>query len=187
VKHIHNYEDFLKWKPQLTGEYIVQEALTQSEKMSQINPSAINTIRAVTVNTNGKPCLLSALLRVGTKKSGNVDNWAAGGLAVGIDMDGRLKQFGMYKPCYGGKATVHPDTGISFIDFTVPQYKEAVDLCLMVHSCLKGIHTIGWDIAITDDGPFFIEGNDNLEISLMQACDRPLKIEWKKMLNKNNG
>ena len=30
-------------------------------------------------------------------------------------------------------------------------------------------------MAITEEGPVFIEGNDNFEITLMQACDRPQK------------
>ena len=30
-------------------------------------------------------------------------------------------------------------------------------------------HSIGWDIAITKDGPMFIEGNDRWEVSMIQA------------------
>lgn len=60
--------------------------------MNVLNPSAINTYRIVTVNKEGKIYLLTALLRVGTEKTGNVDNWAAGGLAIGINENGYLKE-----------------------------------------------------------------------------------------------
>ena len=46
------------------------------------------------------------------------------------------------------------------------------------HEKLGDIHSIGWDIAITKDGPIFIEGNDNWELSLMQACNGGLKGEF---------
>lgn len=44
------------------------------------------------------------------------------------------------------------------------------------------ILTIVWDIAITDKGPCFIEGNDNWEISLQQVVDNGLKKQWKKAM-----
>ena len=34
---------------------------------------------------------------------------------------------------------------------------------MFFHSMLKDIHSIGWDIAIGENGPIFIEGNDNWE------------------------
>ena len=135
-----------------------------------------NTLRIVTINKNGKCYVLSSLLRVGTSKTGNVDNWAAGGLAIGIDnATGYLKEYGFYKPVHGLKESVHPDTGVIFSDFKVPQYKEACELACKAHRAFYNIRAIGWDIAITENGPMFIEGNDNWEISLQQACDRPLK------------
>lgn len=57
-------------------------------------------------------------------------------------------------------------------------YREACELACNAHRCIYGVRAIGWDIAISQDGPVIIEGNDNWEISLQQACDRPLKREW---------
>lgn len=69
-----------------------------------------------------------------------------------------------------------------FSNFQVPMYKEALDLACTAHRAFYGIRAIGWDIALTENGPVFIEGNDNFEISLQQACDRPLKKEWKHVI-----
>ena len=96
--------------------------------MRVINSKAINTLRIITINQNGSPYVLSSLLRVGTSKSGNVDNWAAGGLAVGINKTGYLKDWGYYKPIHGLKACIHPDTQVVFSQFKVPMYQEALDL-----------------------------------------------------------
>lgn len=180
VKHCRGSADFAKYLPELDHNalYILQEALTQHDAMNALNPHSVNTVRIVTVMKDGEPFVLTSVLRVGTKSSGNVDNWAAGGLSVGCLDSGYLKKYGFYKPMYGTKTAVHPDTGIAFSDFQIPMYDQIVDLVLHAHKQLYLMHSIGWDVAVTDQGPVIIEGNDNWEISLMQACDRPLKKEW---------
>lgn len=70
-----------------------------------------------------------------------------------------------------------------FSEFRAPEYKQAVELTCRAHKTLYGIPSIGWDIAISDHGPVFIEGNDNWEISLNQAGDRPLRMEWEKVIS----
>lgn len=182
VKHISTYNEFEKILPELgQGAYILQKSIHQSEKMNEINPNSINTLRVVTVNVEGKIKILSSLLRIGTSSTENVDNWAAGGLAIGIKEDEFLKRYGFYKPGYGLKTAVHPDSQIVFENYKVPMLKEAYDLAIKAHKFFYNIGAIGWDIAITEKGPVFVEGNDNFEITLMQACDRPLKKEWKQL------
>lgn len=179
VKHIEDYSELVGVQGNVQeGAYILQRKVFQSNEMNDLNPHAINTLRIVTVNKNGQCYVFSSLLRVGTSKSGNVDNWAAGGLAIGIQDSGYLKKYGFYKPAYGLKESVHPDTGIKFTTFKVPQFKEACEIACKAHKIFFNVRAIGWDIAITEDGPVFIEGNDNFEISLIQACDGPLKKEW---------
>lgn len=185
VKHVSNFEELTKIKTEFeeVGSYIFQERVVQSKEMNVLNPSAINTYRIVTVNKEGKIYLLTALLRVGTEKTGNVDNWAAGGLAIGINENEYLKEYGFYKPIYGTKIDTHPDTKIKFSEFQAPEYREAVELACRAHRTLYGIRAIGWDVAISDNGPVFIEGNDNWEISLNQACDRPLRKDWEEVIS----
>lgn len=179
VKHIENYKELMDVKEHIkTGGYIFQRKVVQCSEMDRLNKGAINTLRIITINRNGEPYVLSSLLRVGTSKTGNVDNWAAGGLAIGIDGDGYLKEYGFYKPCHGLKACTHPDSGIKFAEYKVPSLDDAFAIACKAHKTFYDVRAIGWDIAITEDGPIFIEGNDNFEISLQQACDRPLKKEW---------
>lgn len=185
VKRCHGREDFERHFRELDRStlYVLQETICQHSAMNELNPHSVNTVRIVTVMKDGVPSVLTSVLRVGTNSSGNVDNWAAGGISVGCLEDGRLKEYGFYKPMYGTKTTVHPDTGIAFSDFRIPMYDQVVDLVLRAHRHLYHMHSIGWDIAITDQGPVIIEGNDNWEISLMQACDRPLKKEWEEVVS----
>ena len=111
----------------------------------------------------------------------SINTWAMGGLAIGIDEKGCLKKYGFYKPSFGTKTTQHPDTEVVFENYSIPFFAEAVDMARRFHSELHEIHSIGWDIAITDAGPCFIEGNDNWEISLVQICSKGLQREFEEL------
>ena len=183
IRYCKTYEDLLNIDSLPRSGIICQERIQQCKEMSLINSLSINTLRIVTVYNNGHPYILSSILRIGCKKTGFVDNWAKGGIAIGINRHGGLKQYGFFKPGFGTKCERHPDSGIVFKQFNVPQYNLALDLAKKAHSTFGDIETIGWDIAITDKGPCFIEGNDNWEISLMQCCDKPLMKQWKHILS----
>ena len=158
--------------------YLIQEKIRQCSEVSHIYPNSINTIRLTTVKNKSSIDILPPLLRVGTHGN-NVDNWAVGGLAIGIDPDkGCLKRFGFYKPQYGRKTEIHPDTGIVFEGYMIPYIRESIEMAKYFHNRLPDVHSIGWDIAITEEGPCFIEGNDNWEISLVQACNGGLMKEF---------
>ena len=162
----------------LSDDYLIQERIYQHDKMAELNPSSINTIRLQTVmDKDGVVHPFGAGLRIGRKGS-SVDNWAKGGIFVGIDMDkGTLMGRGFIKPEFGTSAKEHPDTHIKFKGFEIPYYKEAEDLAVKLHSYLYRCHSVGWDIAITPDGPCFIEGNGLWEISLSQAVHGGMKKE----------
>lgn len=163
--------------------FILQEKITnQHPLISSLHPHAINTIRLVTIKTkDNKHVFIPPLLRVGTGTS-NVDNWAKGGLAIGIDTEtNTLKEYGFRKPKFGGKVNTHPDTGIKLLGYPIPFMQEAISMATKLHEKLPNLLSIGWDIAITTDGPVFIEGNDNWEISLMEACSHGLRKEFKEL------
>lgn len=160
----------------LSANYIIQERIIQHERIDALCPSSVNTIRLQTVmDKNGNVIPFGPLLRIG--RIGNmVDNWAKGGLAVGIDENtGSLKGFGFLKPKYGMKMKEHPDTHIVFDGYKIPYYNEAVKMAVSLHQMMYRSHSIGWDIAITPTGPVFIEGNDRWEISLVQAVHGGMK------------
>ena len=83
-----------------------------------------------------------------------------------------------YKPQYGLKTTEHPNSHIVFESFCIPHISKAIEQAKLFHSTLNDIHSIGWDIAIGEDGPIFIEGNDNWEINGPQSCNRGLAPEF---------
>ena len=153
-----------------SAKYLAQEAVDQHDDISRIYCESVNTVRLITIYNadTGEVDPLSAVLRVGA--NGNkVDNWAKGGLAIALDMNtGILSGLGFYKYGNGTKTPTHPDTGIPFSGIKIPYWKEIVNQALSLHRHILPLFIIGWDIAVTKDGPVFIEGNDNMEISINQ-------------------
>lgn len=192
VFHIHISDGMIRYKnEQLNTDifnkqdrYLIQDAIKgQHHDISIIYPKAINTLRLVTVlNPQTKDIeVMTCVLRVG-KGENQVDNWAMGGLSIGVDLEkGTLRKYGFYKPGFGTKATEHPDSHVVFDGYKIPYLQEAINQAKTLHGHLYGIHSIGWDIAITEDGPCFVEGNDNWEISLMQISNHGLQKEFKQL------
>ena len=168
------------------GRYIAQTIIKQHPLMSQLHSQSINSIRLITVRSLKDKAIhvFPSILRIGTGDS-IVDNTSQGGLAVGIDLaTGRLKQYGFYKPQFGLKVDTHPDSKIKFNQFVIPHFEEAVKQAVYFHSMLPELHSVGWDIAIGDNGPIFIEGNDNWEINGPQICNGGLKKEFNELFYK---
>lgn len=186
IRHIKTFTEYEATKPErTTGNYLLQDRVYQHSRMNELNPGAVNTVRVVTVTPpNSAPVALATLLRMGTSRTGAVDNWSAGGIAIGIEADGTLKKYGLYHMCNTGKTDRHPDTGIVFGDFRIPYYEEALELACRAQKYFYAVHSVGWDIAITEAGPVIIEGNDNYGLSFMQACDRPLRKEWEAVMGR---
>lgn len=165
----------------LSADYLIQECIYQHPRLAELCPSTINSIRLQTVmDKNGVVHPFGAGLRMGRFGS-SVDNWAKGGVFVGINMDnGQLMDRGIIKPQFGTSTKEHPDTHVVFNGFEIPYYKEAEALAVKLHGYLYRCHSVGWDIAITPNGPCFIEGNGLWEISLIQAVHGGLKKQIEK-------
>jgi len=159
----------------LSADYIVQERIKQHHQISALCSSTINTIRFQSVRAkDGSIVLFGPKLKIG-REGGIVDNWAQGGIIVGINENGTLMKHGFFKPQYGTITTEHPDSKIRFENYQIPYYKETVEAIVKLHSYLYRIHSVGWDVAITEEGPTFIEGNSLWEISTTQAAHGGLK------------
>ena len=170
VKKIKTYDDLCQFMTEIQDrDFILQECVEQHRDLSRLNPHSVNTIRMVTVMRPDGPKLFAAFLRIGTADSRERDNTSQGGIAAGIQEDGSLMEYGFRKPEFGGRTRIHPDTRVEFASFTVPFYREAIAAACEAHKLFYRVQSIGWDIAITESGPVFIEGNDNWELQTIQA------------------
>lgn len=148
-----------------TRHVVFEGPVRQHADLARLHPQSVNTLRLITVLAAGRAEPFSCILRVGC--GGNrVDNTAKGGVFMRVDLEaGVLRGDGYYWPDHGTRTPRHPDTGIAFDGYPLPFVREAVDLALDLHSgVLCGMHSIGWDLVIAEDGPLVLEANDNWEI-----------------------
>lgn len=138
---------------------VLQQRLVQHGAMAALHPSSVNTMRVITVrDRSGARVFSKPVVRIGHGRS-VVDNGAAGGIQVFVDpATGRLQGPGIM--VRGGMVDRHPDTGVLLDGFEVPHFFAALELAARLHHEFPGLHTVGWDVAITEAGPVFVEGND---------------------------
>ncbi|MBQ9005942.1 MAG: hypothetical protein IJ092_06165 [Atopobiaceae bacterium] len=139
------------------GQVLLEEGIVQHPEMARLCDKSINTIRVVTVLSQGKAHHIYSLVRMGLGDS-YVDNISSGGMYTLVDDDGVLRH-----PCFHDKTAsyvdVHPKTGVKIEGFVIPLYREAVDMCLEAALVEPRIGYVGWDVAITPTGPVLVEGN----------------------------
>lgn len=142
--------------------FIVQERIVQHPEIAAFHVSSLNTFRIVTfVDREGEPALFGGFFRMGVAGS-VVDNASSGGVVCGFDPAlGVLNEAGwrIGKTNFESIAT-HPTSGEKFSAKKVPFMKEVVELALNAHRFTPWIRSVGWDIAVRDDGPVLIEGNE---------------------------
>lgn len=158
--------------------YVVQVSLQQHPSLAALHPHSVNTLRIVTIRSDDGIDVFSVLLRVGVNGS-HSDNWATGGLVGRIDIDSRRTEGPFFsKPPCARVFEVHPDTSVVLAGIEIPYLSEAIEMVKSFHGFLYGLKSVGWDVAITCDGPVVIEANDDWEIALHQAVDGGLKTRF---------
>ncbi len=144
----------------LKGDYVYQEVIDQHPKMAELHSSSVNTLRIDTYRTDeGEVGVMSAFARMGASKS-CIDNASAGGCFVGVNLEqGTLMRNGYTMPKYGFcNLERHPDTEVVFDGFVIPFFQEAIMVAKRAAEMIP-VSAVGWDIAISRDGPILIEGN----------------------------
>jgi len=147
--------------------YLFQETLAQHSEMNRLNSSCVNTLRLDTfIDGDGKIEIISSQVRMSFREL-HVDNVSSGGCGVAVNLTtGRLNSNGFMSLKNGGihLPTEHPVTRVIFKDFTVPLFEEAKELVIRAAGCIPNLRLIGWDVAITEEGPVLIEGNSDYDL-----------------------
>ena len=148
--------------------HTIEPRIIQHPVLNEMYEHAVSNVRLITLSHEGEVFLYAQAILVGSR-GGRVSNLGFGGIIIGVDSNGVMKGSGIYKSSAGFGATrQHPDSGIIFDGFQIPMWQEAVGLALRGHAALRDIQSIGWDIAITPQGPIVIEAND--EWGTMTQC-----------------
>ena len=135
---------------------IIEQRVIQHPKMMEMCPTSVNTIRIATLLGDKKQGIVYAFLRIGNGKV--MDNVDCGGMAARVDLaSGKLLTVGADKA--GNTYAQHPMTGTPIVGFEVPYFEQAKAMCLKAAQKVPQMRFVAWDVAVTENGPCFIEGN----------------------------
>jgi len=140
------------------NQLLVEEYIVQHSEIARIYANSVNTIRMVTIANTDEVHVVFRALRMG---SGNsvVDNFHFGGMVAILDENGIIITDAINEKHEIFSA--HPSSGIVFKGLQIPFMGEAERLVKKAAKLVPGIRYVGWDIAITETGPQFIEANHN--------------------------
>lgn len=149
---------------------LVEEYVFQHDKMKELYPNSVNTLRVATVRWQDAETgedhleIPYAMIRIGSGGS-SVDNFTTGGMVAAIDMEKGVvctDAVNVNGDCFAS----HPDTGTEINGFEIPMFFEAIELARKAASGIYGY--VGWDVALSDHGPLLIEANIDPGNRLMQ-------------------
>ena len=134
---------------------LIEEFIQQHPAIDHIYPHSVNTIRIHTLRSRDQvEIVLDPLIRFGSA-GGQID--FDGGITVKIDIaTGNLHEYGLKNK---GFCITHPDTGIPFKDCQIPNFDQIKAFALRLADLVPEINFIGWDIAVSKNGPVAVEGN----------------------------
>lgn len=144
---------------------LVEEVLRQHPDLDRLYPDSVNTVRMITYrDPQGTLHVIASVLRIGNGSV--IDNFASGGMFTMLDDDGVALYPGVDKQ--SNVYPEHPITGTAIAGFRVPHFPEILEMVEEASKRLPTIPYVGWDIAITANGPALIEANHNSSVFQMK-------------------
>lgn len=149
------------------GNYLIEEVVKQHPNMIFGNKS-VNTIQVYTIFDKkiDKAVCIKTTLRAGIGDS-IVDNSHSGGISYEIDIKtGIIDSRGWGHANSGG--IIHPGSDICMLGKRIPFWDDVIRMCEAAAKKIPQVRYIGWDVAITSQGPLLIEGNNTPDLDIME-------------------
>ena len=137
---------------------IIETWIVQHSAISALYPKAVNPIRINTVLDGDKLHIMTSTLSIG--HNSKIANASINALFALVDpKTGEV----LTDACdyNGGVYEKHPETGKTFKGFRIPYWQETLEMLEKATRTMHQVKYVGWDIAITEDGPIIIEGNND--------------------------
>lgn len=158
-----------------TTPVIVQPRLRNHPSLADLAKDSLIVIRVVTcLDRDNAPEVTHAMLRILAKIEPDWDTRPDWEYGAAIDIEtGRLGWLTGDKPdtCLAWYDT-HPITGAQVLGRRIEHWPALRDLAVRAHRLFANRIVIGWDLALTPEGPMVIEGNSNMDVSFIQRAYR---------------
>lgn len=175
--NISELYDFARSKAFGGAVYLVQAAIKPHDALIPIMPDgALGTVRVITYLEGTEARAILPVLRI--PANGNVtDNFSLGlqgNLVAPIDV--QTGALGVARTSRNRhwpdiiQTSTHPNSGELIEGRLMPFWKETLDMVLNAQRQTSQLPTLGWDIAITNEGPLVVETNTHYASELHQIA-----------------
>jgi hypothetical protein len=146
--------------------FVIQQRLRNHPEINRLNPSEfLQTVRVTTfIDRKGNCHIIFAFFKL-IRNQNITDNFhdgLSGNMLASVCVDrGRLEP-AVVATLDGRGATYfhkHPQNGLEFEKFEIPFWSDITTLAQKAATRFLPLRTIGWDIAISPEGPKIVEGN----------------------------
>lgn len=154
---------------------LVQARMVPHPALQRLTSGALPTLRVLTcLDEENEPEVMAAMIRMSFGSNRTVDNLHAGGIGALVDVGSGVlgKASNLGADARLGWFTEHPDTGAPIEGAVVPSWEGVKAAAIEAHGHFKDRVVIGWDVAVLEDGPIFIEGNGNPDLDILQRFMR---------------
>lgn len=153
----------------LLGKNVLLEAFIEQHPDLCLGNKSVNTIRINTIlDSKGTVHFIKAAIRCGVGDS-VVDNFSAGGIVYPINIDyGCIEGPGISKS-FDRSIYIHPGTTCLMVGKVIPFWPEVIRIVREAAMSLQKIRFVGWDVAITTDGPELVEANTRPGANLIES------------------
>jgi len=138
------------------GEILLEQYIeNQHPVLAEVCPTTVNTTRVTTYFDGETMTIISIAQKFGRGQAS--DQQPFGGFFTLID-----EQSKSWGPGYGSHQHIyaeHPDSGVSIVDFVMPERDALVAFLEKAVRVVPQIRYVGWDVVLTTDGWIMLEGN----------------------------
>lgn len=137
------------------GEILVEEVIHQHDELAALCAGTVNTTRVTAFFDGRTTHILAVAQKFG--RGAVSDQNAFGGFYAMLDEHGRATGAG-YDSC-GQVHEVHPESEIPIAAFRLPMFDDVLAFVDRIARVVPQVRYVGWDIAVTPEGPVLVEGN----------------------------
>ena len=143
------------------GGAVIQPRILNHPDLSDLSNGRLCTLRITGCRMpDGGVEFMLPTLRMPIGQSA-VDNFGQGNLVAPVDVHTGRLGVGCRRGEHGviWPVEIHPDTGRSLKGVRIPCFHQALELCRSAHQAFPDPLMLGWDVAISEEGPVLVEGN----------------------------
>lgn len=147
--------------------YLITEYLRPHPALAAYCPDTVNCFRYLVARHDGALQMVKSYIRFGTRGSGFVENYNAGGVLCYLDQNGRFTEGNIIDQKNNRNLVIHahPDSGTE-LSGVIPMWDQMLEAVDAFGTHFPQMCYLGFDFAITDDSRVKI-----LEINSLTSLD----------------